>query len=104
MTVGDANASDRRGLGGRGVSAVEVATAAPAAAAGRTLAPWPDANRVAHESIRDQTNMIGNSVAAIVVAKWEGQLDVEQARRVLNPPKAPAVTPDERPLPEPIAA
>jgi aerobic C4-dicarboxylate transport protein len=53
---------------------------------------------------RALTNMIGNSVAAIVVAKWEGQLDVEQARRVLNPPKAPAANPDERPLPEPIAA
>ena len=64
MTVGDANASDRRGLGGRGVSAVEVATAAPAAAAGRTLAPWPDANRVAHESIREQTKQGGTGRAS----------------------------------------
>jgi hypothetical protein len=63
MTVGDANASDRRGLGGRGLSAVEVATAAPAAAAGRTLAPWPDANRVAHESIREQTKQGGTGRA-----------------------------------------
>jgi aerobic C4-dicarboxylate transport protein len=53
---------------------------------------------------RALTNMIGNSVAAIVVAKWEGQLDVEQARRVLNPAKAPAANSDERPVPEPVAA
>jgi hypothetical protein len=33
---------------------------------------------------RALTNMIGNSVAAIEVAKWEGQLDLEQAGRVLN--------------------
>jgi hypothetical protein len=44
--------------------------------------------------------MIGNSVAAIVVAKWEGQLDLDQARRVLNSPKAP----EERLVPEPVAA
>jgi aerobic C4-dicarboxylate transport protein len=42
---------------------------------------------------RALTNMIGNSVAAIVVAKWEGQLDLEQARRVLNPDKAAAKDP-----------
>ena len=83
------------------MSAVEVAAAAPAAAAGRTLAPWPDANRVAHESIRDQTNMIGNSVAAIVVAKWEGQLDVEQARRVLNPQRPPPSPPTSARCPSP---
>jgi aerobic C4-dicarboxylate transport protein len=54
---------------------------------------------------RALTNMIGNSVAAIVVAKWEGQLDLDQARRVLNPAKAPAATdPDERLAPEPAAA
>jgi aerobic C4-dicarboxylate transport protein len=50
---------------------------------------------------RALTNMIGNSVAAIVVAKWEGQLDLEQARRVLNPDKAAAKDPDERLIPEP---
>jgi aerobic C4-dicarboxylate transport protein len=33
---------------------------------------------------RALTNMIGNSVAAIVVAKWEGQFDLERARRVLS--------------------
>jgi aerobic C4-dicarboxylate transport protein len=30
------------------------------------------------------TNLIGNAVATIVVAKWDGALDVERARRVLN--------------------
>jgi aerobic C4-dicarboxylate transport protein len=33
---------------------------------------------------RALTNMMGNSVATLVVAKWEGQLDLERARRVLN--------------------
>jgi aerobic C4-dicarboxylate transport protein len=33
---------------------------------------------------RALTNMIGNSVAAIVVAKWEGQFDLARARRVLS--------------------
>lgn len=32
---------------------------------------------------RALTNMIGNSVATLVVARWEGALDVDQARRVL---------------------
>jgi hypothetical protein len=39
-----------------------------------------------------------------VVAKWEGQLDLEQARRVLNTDKAAAKDPDERLIPEPVAA
>jgi aerobic C4-dicarboxylate transport protein len=52
---------------------------------------------------RALTNMIGNSVAAIVVGKWEGQFDVEQARRVLNPEAARDEAP-ERPTPEPVAA
>lgn len=30
------------------------------------------------------TNMIGNGVATIVVAKWEGEFDAERARMVLN--------------------
>lgn len=33
---------------------------------------------------RALTNMIGNSVATLVVAKWEGVFDVQRARRVLN--------------------
>ena len=30
------------------------------------------------------TNLFGNSVATLVVARWEGQLDMAQARRVLG--------------------
>jgi aerobic C4-dicarboxylate transport protein len=33
---------------------------------------------------RSITNLIGNSVATLVVAKWEGALDMELATRVLN--------------------
>jgi aerobic C4-dicarboxylate transport protein len=34
--------------------------------------------------MRSLTNLIGNAVATITVARWEGQFDVECARRVLN--------------------
>ena len=34
--------------------------------------------------MRSLTNLVGNGVATIVVAKWEGALDMEQARRTLN--------------------
>jgi aerobic C4-dicarboxylate transport protein len=30
------------------------------------------------------TNMIGNAVATLVVSRWEGELDLEQAKRVLS--------------------
>jgi len=33
---------------------------------------------------RALTNLVGNAVAALVVARWEGELDVERARRVLS--------------------
>jgi aerobic C4-dicarboxylate transport protein len=33
---------------------------------------------------RALTNMVGNSVATLVVAKWEGVFDADRARRVLN--------------------
>ena len=33
---------------------------------------------------RSITNLIGNGVATLVVAKWDGSLDVERAKRVLN--------------------
>ena len=33
---------------------------------------------------RSITNLIGNGVATIVVAKWDGSLDVDRANRVLN--------------------
>jgi aerobic C4-dicarboxylate transport protein len=29
------------------------------------------------------TNLIGNGVATVVVSRWEGEFDVERARRVL---------------------
>jgi DAACS family dicarboxylate/amino acid:cation (Na+ or H+) symporter/aerobic C4-dicarboxylate transport protein len=41
--------------------------------------------------------MIGNSVAAIVVAKWEGQFDLARARRVLSRHE------DDLPIPLPAA-
>jgi aerobic C4-dicarboxylate transport protein len=54
---------------------------------------------------RALTNMIGNSVAAIVVGKWEGQFDLDRARRVLNPPKDdPEAVRARREAPEPVAA
>ena len=34
---------------------------------------------------RALTNLIGNGVATVVVAKWEGELDVESLRRQLHP-------------------
>lgn len=33
---------------------------------------------------RALTNLIGNGVATVVIAKWEGEFDVERATRVLN--------------------
>jgi aerobic C4-dicarboxylate transport protein len=33
---------------------------------------------------RSLTNLIGNGVATVVVAKWEGALDVTRMNRVLN--------------------
>jgi aerobic C4-dicarboxylate transport protein len=45
------------------------------------------------------TNLIGNAVATMVVAKWDNALDLERARRILagdapadvRPPSAPAL-------------
>ena len=34
--------------------------------------------------MRSLTNLIGNGVATIVVAKWEGEFDSERARRILD--------------------
>lgn len=34
--------------------------------------------------MRSLTNLAGNGVASIVVARWEGEYDADQARRVLN--------------------
>jgi aerobic C4-dicarboxylate transport protein len=33
---------------------------------------------------RSLTNLIGNGVATVVVARWEGALDVARMNRVLN--------------------
>ena len=41
---------------------------------------------------RAMTNMLGNSVATIVVAKWENAFDAERADRVLNGREAPVLT------------
>jgi aerobic C4-dicarboxylate transport protein len=30
------------------------------------------------------TNLIGNGIATVVVAKWEGEFDAPRARRLLN--------------------
>jgi Na+/H+-dicarboxylate symporter len=34
--------------------------------------------------IRALTNLVGNAVATIVVARWEGEIDLVTARAVLN--------------------
>jgi aerobic C4-dicarboxylate transport protein len=66
------------------------------------------------------TNLIGNAVATLVIARWEGSLDLEQVRRVLDgerasasnpapagtadaPPQAPAAGPDSDNLRQPAA-
>ena len=36
---------------------------------------------------RALTNLCGNSVASIVVSRWEGQFDAEQARKILDTPE-----------------
>ncbi|MBC7691206.1 MAG: dicarboxylate/amino acid:cation symporter [Methylotenera sp.] len=35
------------------------------------------------------TNLIGNSVATLVIARWEGQLDLDKARALLKAPHSP---------------
>jgi aerobic C4-dicarboxylate transport protein len=42
--------------------------------------------------MRALTNLVGNGVATIVVAKWEKEFDAERARRVLNGESIPAAT------------
>jgi aerobic C4-dicarboxylate transport protein len=36
------------------------------------------------DSMRVVVNLLGNCVATFVVAKWEGQLDTDRMRRVLD--------------------
>jgi aerobic C4-dicarboxylate transport protein len=60
--------------------------------------------------IRALTNLVGNAVAAIVVARWEGELDLQRAHAVLNGEVAPLVETDivqqvdqeVQPLPVPV--
>ena len=40
------------------------------------------------------TNLFGNSVATIFIAWWEGQLDLDRARRVLNSEEVPEIAYD----------
>jgi len=44
--------------------------------------------------MRTLTNLIGNGVATIVVARWEGQFDDERARILLTGPDAAALSID----------
>jgi aerobic C4-dicarboxylate transport protein len=46
---------------------------------------------------RSLTNFIGNAVATVVVARWEGALDREKLARALNgvPEEVPAAAPVE---------
>jgi aerobic C4-dicarboxylate transport protein len=41
------------------------------------------------------TNLIGNGVATMVVARWEGELDVEKARRILSGKQPPPELPEQ---------
>ncbi|MYN04922.1 C4-dicarboxylate transporter DctA [Pseudoduganella sp. DS3] len=52
---------------------------------------------------RALTNFVGNGVAAIVVAKWEGELDMETMQRELAHP-TPLATPVAPVIAEPLAA
>jgi aerobic C4-dicarboxylate transport protein len=49
---------------------------------------------------RALVNLCGNAVAALVVSRWEGQLDLEQARDVLDAP-SPTLTPAPAPPQQP---
>jgi aerobic C4-dicarboxylate transport protein len=52
---------------------------------------------------RAMTNMVGNSVATIVIARWENEFNRETALRVLNG-EAPAVVEQPVPAPKPSGA
>jgi aerobic C4-dicarboxylate transport protein len=41
------------------------------------------------DSMRVSVNLLGNCVATFVVANWEGQLDKERMRKVLNGEEVP---------------
>ncbi len=44
------------------------------------------------------TNLLGNAVATIAIAKWENALDQNQAKRILNGEVMPAYRPDASPV------
>jgi Na+/H+-dicarboxylate symporter len=50
---------------------------------------------------RSATNVVGNAVASVVVAKWEGELDPLEPADI-EPPHAPAHVPPPRPGDEPF--
>ncbi|KAA8877469.1 C4-dicarboxylate transporter DctA [Nocardia colli] len=60
------------------------------------------------DSMRVTVNLLGNCVATFVVAKWEGQLDTERMRKVLDgedvPPLADADPNSERIRDAPVSA
>jgi Na+/H+-dicarboxylate symporter len=40
------------------------------------------------------TNLIGNAVATMVIARWDGALDLERARTILDGHPVPAPQPE----------
>jgi aerobic C4-dicarboxylate transport protein len=85
--------------GGFVTLAATLAAVGPIPLAGLTLLLGVD--RFMSEA-RAITNLIGNSVAALAVARWQGELDLDQARRVLGE-QAQAVAPVAPPAPPPVA-
>jgi aerobic C4-dicarboxylate transport protein len=49
---------------------------------------------------RAVTNLIGNGVATIAIAKWDGAFDQARARAVMQAHREGRVLPDEEPVPE----
>ena len=47
--------------------------------------------------IRALTNLVGNAMAAVAVARWEGEIDLAQARRVLDGEQTEVVEPEASP-------
>ncbi len=61
------------------------------------------------DSMRVATNLLGNCVAAFAVSRWEGALDLGQAKKALNgeaafvpDPDRPATSADPVVRPEPV--
>jgi aerobic C4-dicarboxylate transport protein len=49
---------------------------------------------------RAMTNMVGNGVATVVIAKWENEFDAEQSRRALSGKEADEHTEPPKPTAE----